>query len=102
MNIQKRVGYVFRDRYYVQIITTVEQLWNCIAYIHNNPVKAEIVEKPENYNFSSYKEYKCIQDLITEESIELVFGGFIDLEDLMNVKGIGTNKFEKIKEYICL
>lgn len=30
------------------------------------------------------------------------FGSFINLQDLMNVKGIGTSKFEKIKEYICL
>lgn len=29
-------------------------------------------------------------------------GSFIKLEDLMNVKGIGQAKYEKIKEYICL
>lgn len=29
-------------------------------------------------------------------------GSFICLEDLMNVKGIGENKFNKIRDYICL
>lgn len=30
------------------------------------------------------------------------YGSFNNLEELMNVKGIGYGKFNKIKEYICL
>ena len=30
------------------------------------------------------------------------YGSFNNLEELMNVKGIGNGKFGKIKEYICL
>lgn len=29
-------------------------------------------------------------------------GSFIELDELMNVKGIGINKYEKLKQYICL
>jgi len=32
----------------------------------------------------------------------LVYGSFNNLEDLMNVNGIGNGKFKKLKEYICL
>lgn len=38
--INKRVGVVFRNRYYTQPIMSQEQLYNCLVYIHNNPVKA--------------------------------------------------------------
>ena len=37
-----RVGYVFRDRYKSQAIYSEKQLYTCINYIHNNPVKAGI------------------------------------------------------------
>ena len=45
---KKRVGYVFRDRFYSQMILSEQQLYNCIVYIHNNPVKANIVSQPSS------------------------------------------------------
>ena len=51
----KRVGYVFRDRYKAEGIYSEEQLYNCINYIYNNPVKAGICEKAEEYSFSNYR-----------------------------------------------
>jgi len=56
-NKNERVGYVFRDRYKVEEIKDLHHLYSCIKYIHNNPVKAGIVSKPEDYNYSSYREY---------------------------------------------
>lgn len=53
-----RVGYVYRDRFLSEPITSHRYLIQCIKYIHFNPVKAEIVEKCEDYNFSSYKLFK--------------------------------------------
>ena len=38
--INGRVGIVFRNRYFTQPIMSREQLYNCLVYIHNNPVKA--------------------------------------------------------------
>ena len=52
-----RVGYVFRDRYFVQTILNEKQLFNCIAYIHKNPINAGIVKLLSSYNYSSYNEY---------------------------------------------
>lgn len=50
-----RVGYVFRDRFKAQGIYNEDQLNNCIRYIFNNPVKAGICNKPEEYLYSNYR-----------------------------------------------
>lgn len=49
-----RVGYVFRDRYKSQVIKNEKHLYTCVDYIHENPVKAYICNKKEDYKFSSY------------------------------------------------
>ena len=67
-----RVGYVFRDRFKSKEILDQKQLYNTIAYIHNNPKKAGIVEKLEDYDFSSYR--KFINNQKSKEDIELLFG----------------------------
>lgn len=51
----KRTGYVFRDRYKAEGIYSEEQLHSCIKYIYDNPVKAGICDKAEEYEFSNYK-----------------------------------------------
>jgi len=51
----KRVGYVFRDRYKAEGIYTERHLYSCIKYIYDNPVKAGICNKPEEYLYSNYK-----------------------------------------------
>lgn len=53
-----RVGYVFRDRFISEPITTEKYLIQCIKYIHMNPVKAKLVQKMDEYKFSSYKYYE--------------------------------------------
>ncbi len=47
----------------------------CFKYIHANPVKAGLVEKPENWRFSSYREYinKTNYGLINREKGQLFF-----------------------------
>lgn len=68
----KRVGYVFRDRYKAEGIYSEEQLYSCIKYIYDNPVKAGICSKPENYEFSNYRKINFINN---EEYV------FIDVEE---------------------
>jgi len=51
----KRVGYVFRDRYKAEGIYTESHLYSCIKYIYNNPLKAGLCNKPEEYLYSNYK-----------------------------------------------
>ena len=53
-----RVGYVFRNRYKKQVLYSEKQLYTCINYIHNNPVKAKICRFPHEYKYSSYNRYR--------------------------------------------
>lgn len=50
-----RVGYVFRNRYKSEGIYSEEHMNSCIKYIYENPVKAGICNKAEEYKYSNYK-----------------------------------------------
>lgn len=52
-----RIGHLFQDRFKSEIITDDSYLLEVSRYIHNNPVKAGIVQKPEDYYWSSYNVY---------------------------------------------
>lgn len=54
---RNRVGYVYRDRFKTQVINNEKHLNNCIIYIHNNTVKANICKYANEYRFSSYKSF---------------------------------------------
>lgn len=82
--LNKRVGYVFRNRYCAQMILNEIQLFNCLVYIHNNPVKARIVTNPKEYLYSSYLQYLNPKELITQKSIKLVFGSNKNYIDIFN------------------
>lgn len=95
------------------MISDISQLFNCIAYIHNNPVKASIVSNPVDYIYSSYKEYIDKKDLITHKSIELVFGktnnykdifktihNITNIENIMDIREDPKNSNEVIKNFI--
>lgn len=71
--IEKRVGYVFRDRFLSEPIISQRQLYNCLVYIHYNPVKAGMVKRLEQYNYSSYVHYLYRINVATEENIKLLF-----------------------------
>lgn len=85
-----RVGYVFKNRYKSEGIYNEKHLYNCIRYIYNNPVKAGICNKPEDYPYSYSKkidkniegdytfidieEYKCediLKNFLMQNSIKL-------------------------------
>jgi putative transposase len=48
-----RRGYFWGDRFKSVIVDKGETLVNCLAYIDLNPLRAGIVEKPEEYRWSS-------------------------------------------------
>lgn len=72
--INNRVGYVFRDRFLSQNILDKKQLYNCINYIHYNPVKAGIVKNIQEYKHSSYNEFMNKTSIVTSKGINLIFG----------------------------
>lgn len=56
-NKYQRIGHVFQDRYRSEAIHNEQYLLAVVSYIHNNPVKAGIVEYPAYYRWSSYCSY---------------------------------------------
>ncbi len=73
---QKRSGSLFRDKtktkrdFIDELLTVESDIYNqlmvpdfnysrvCFEYIHQNPVRAGIVSKPENWKYSSAKDYR--------------------------------------------
>lgn len=53
-NKYKYVGHLFQNRYYTELIEDDAQLLSTSRYIHLNPLKAKMVEKAEDYQWSSY------------------------------------------------
>jgi len=51
------VGFVYQNRYKSRLIENERYLLDCARYIERNPVRAKIVEKPEDYEWSSYRAY---------------------------------------------
>lgn len=80
--VNNRVGYVFRNRFKSQEILNQGQLYTCLRYIHNNPVKAEITKTMEEYEHSSYNEFiSGKHQIINHKSIEILFGKTEDFKE---------------------
>jgi len=52
-----RIGHLFQGRYRGIIVEKEDYLVPLSRYIHLNPVRAGVVEKPEHYRWSSYRSY---------------------------------------------
>ena len=52
-----RTGHVFQGRYRYTHIASGEALLNVARYIHLNPVRAYLVSKPEDWEFSDFKQW---------------------------------------------
>ena len=98
----KRVGYVFRDRYNSQDILNIKHLYNCLKYIHNNPVKAGISINMEGYEYSSYKEFIGKRYIINNKCIKLLFGTLNNYKEIFKsihaVINDNDNEFIDVKE----
>ena len=53
----KRKGPLWQGRFKSILIQTDEQLLHLTRYIHLNPVSDSLVDKPEQWEYSSYREY---------------------------------------------
>jgi len=110
--LEDRVGYLFRDRYVSQPIMNEQHLFRCLAYIHNNPVKAAIVDNIYQYKYSSYKDYQNNCGIVNKEILTLVFGSsdkYMDMfkeihklqciDDVLDIKENNYTYDDIIKKY---
>ena len=54
---RKRSGHLFQGRYKSIVVDTDSYLLELSRYIHQNPVRAGIQDRPEDYQYSSYRNY---------------------------------------------
>lgn len=89
-NFNERYGYkghLFEERYASGLIKTNEHLLEVSRYIHMNPVKAGIVDKPEDYPYSSYPFY------VSDAETPL-------LEKKIILDNFGGNSINYYKDYV--
>lgn len=60
---------VWQDGYHAEEISSNKFIYQKLNYIHENPVKDKIVEKPEDYIFSSARNYADLEFLLQIELI---------------------------------
>jgi len=68
----QRRGHLFQDRYKSEVVEDTGYFLTVLRYIHQNPLKAKMVAKYEEYPWSSYMEYiKRARFCITNYALEL-------------------------------
>lgn len=72
------VGHLFSNRFHSDPIEDEDYLLKCVRYVHQNPLRAGIVEELEDFAWSSYRAYlgtgSGIGSLMTLSRIKGIFG----------------------------
>jgi REP element-mobilizing transposase RayT len=94
-----RKGHVFQGRFKGLLVDKENYLMELSRYIHLNPVKAGLVEKPEHYQWSSYRFYvKDEKDWIVDpEPVLALFQGSLK-DSKKNYANFVYQKLSQIRE----
>jgi len=98
----QNIGPLFQSSFKSVEIDSIEQLVHLSRYIHLNPVTAGIVENPENYVYSSYKEYIGLDksDFIDPKPILSEFGSIEKYRKFVMLQKDYQRDLNKIKKII--
>jgi putative transposase len=69
---RKRSGHLFQGRYKAILVDKDNYLLELSRYIHLNPVRVNMAQKPEEYPYSSYRSYVTgcqIENIVSSETI---------------------------------
>lgn len=72
----KRSGRLWQNRFFSTIIEKEQYLWAVVRYIEKNPVRAKIVEKSEDYPWSSVKAH------ILNIKNDILSGGWLEENEI--------------------
>ena len=87
---RKRSGHLFQGRYKAIVIEADEYAQELSRYIHLNPVRANMVAKPEEYRWSSYLDY--VGERKRPEWLERSF--------VLEKFGKGEDRFRKYRRFV--
>lgn len=65
----QRVGHLFQDRFKSEPVEDDAYFLTVLRYIHQNPIKAGICKKIEQYQYSSFNEFFSKNDLIDNDFV---------------------------------
>jgi hypothetical protein len=82
----KKIGHLFQGRYKSILCQSDRYLGELVRYIHLNPVRAEMVKRPEDYHYSGHRAY-----------LGLDGSGLVDTEPLL--RHFGAKKKRAIEVY---
>ena len=100
-NQSERIGHVFQERYKSEVITDDTYLLQVIRYVHNNPVSAKMVRSPNDYRWSSYREYLKEDIIVNKEQKDFVLGCYGSINQLIEFhKEKDDQEYLEIKEDI--
>lgn len=90
--VYSRCGHLFQNRFDSSIVDNANYLLEASRYIHNNPVKANMVENPIDYKWSSYNAYMGEHTMLNS---------FVDTSLILSSMSYQTGTaIEKYKEYV--
>lgn len=82
----KKIGHLFQGRYKAILCQTDRYLGELVRYIHLNPVRAKMVARPEDFEYSGHRAY-----------LGLDRAGLVDAEPVL--RHFGANKKRAIEAY---
>jgi putative transposase len=82
----RKVGHLFQGRYKAILCQTDRYLAELVRYIHLNPVRAKMVARPEDYEYSGHRAY-----------LGMDRSGLVDAEPVL--RHFGANKKRAVEVY---
>jgi putative transposase len=92
----KRVGPLFQGPFHAKLIKDDGHLLLLSQYIHLNPVRAKLVDKPEDWVYSSYQDYLGLRRG-TLPKPGVILEHFSSIEDYRAFVEEGLEQYEAIK-----
>jgi putative transposase len=72
LRIRKTRGPIWQERYFDFILRRVQDFWDKLDYIHQNPVVAGFVKRPEHWRWSSAAKYaRCGEVTVPVDDVNL-------------------------------
>ncbi|MBD2462184.1 transposase [Oscillatoria sp. FACHB-1407] len=87
-----RVGTIFQRQYQATWVDREVYLHHLVQYIHFNPVKAEMVRTPEEWEFSSYRDYAGLRNgtLPQTQMIRELFGSELAYQSFLTQQQLSS------------
>ncbi len=97
---RQRTGHLFEGDYKVKKIDSDIYLTHLSRYIHINPAKDKLVQRPEDWAFSSYRDFVGLRNGTLPEPA-VILDNFASVEEYIEfVNEYSDKDVEKIRKYI--